>query len=71
MNVSICMTNGGIYQNIKTIDKMPVITLNNPKIKSFLTTANDFIDIEFNSGLGVPKQAVIRTKCISSINFEP
>lgn len=70
MGVSICMTNGGMYQAVRTIDKVPVEELSNIKIKSFLTT-NDFIDIEFSGTLSIPKKAVVRTKYISSVNFEP
>lgn len=62
--MAICMTNGGIYDNIKTINGTDVNEMNATKIKIMLNT-NDFIEIEFEHS----KKAVVRTHCISSINL--
>lgn len=62
--MTFCMTNGGIYQNVKTINGIDVIELNSIKIRNILTE-NDFIDIEHSYS----KTSVVRTDCISSVNF--
>jgi hypothetical protein len=58
------MTNGGMYTNIKTINGINTVELDSIKIRNMITK-NDFLDIEHK----VNHKSLIRTDCISSINF--
>jgi hypothetical protein len=58
------MTNGGSYSNVKTINGFSDI--DSVKLRNILNK-NEFIDIEFEHS----KKALLRSDCISSINFEP
>lgn len=68
--MTICMSNGGIYENVKIINEIKVEEIGSVKLKDILSK-NDFIDIEF-SHLSHSSQAkaVLYTKCISSVNFD-
>lgn len=63
MNICICMTNGGAYHYVKTING--ISDINSVKLKSILNE-NNFIDIEFEHS----QKALLRSDCISSVNFE-
>jgi hypothetical protein len=58
------MLNGGVYQNISTINNIKVIDIDSTKMRNMLSK-NDFIDIEQQYG----KKSLVRTDCISSVNF--
>lgn len=61
--MTICMTNGGLYDNI--------ISVNNEKVSGDihdlfpLMLNKEFIIVKYDKG-----EALIRTSCISSINTE-
>ena len=64
--MTICMTNGGIYSDVITINDKRVSDV---KLVALIETlTNDkFITVSFNNGT---KKAILRTSCISSINFK-
>ena len=64
--IVICMTNGGLYSHVRTINGEITKDLNKNKIRKLLK--EDILEIEYddhNTGI-----AFICTKCISSINIE-
>ena len=60
----ICMSNGGSYSNVATINDKNTSDLSSEKIEK-LIKSNDFLYIQFDGR----NSALIRTACISSINF--
>jgi hypothetical protein len=63
--MTICMTNGGMYTNVKIINGIDIKELDSIKIRN-IVNKNDFIDIECQYSYN----SVLRTDCISSINFD-
>ena len=65
--MTICMTNGGIYNNVRSINNE---TVNVKDTKTLFASLKkeinnyEFIIIEYVTG-----KALIRTSCISSINI--
>lgn len=72
MKVTICMTNGGRYDNITDINNIGLKEINETVLMDLINSImkcsneNSFIIIKFNSS----SKAVLRINCISSINLE-
>ena len=65
--MTICMTNGGHYCNVISINHQPVAEFSATDLESILTRYA-FILITFKS---LEEQcALVRTSCISSITFD-
>ena len=68
--MTICMSNGGIYENVKTINEIKVEEISSVRLRGILSK-NDFIDIEYlHFSHSSQAKAVLYTKCISSVNFD-
>ena len=61
--IAICMTNGGMYNNVTAIGKLKTNDITTAQIEEILVS--DIIEIEFQYG-----KAILRTACISSINLQ-
>ena len=63
--ISICMTNGGMYSNVSSINGRDVSEIKSEIITEILE--NDmFMHIVLNNG---GQKSILRTSCISSINY--
>lgn len=63
--ISFCMTNGGMYRNIHTINGVKVSTLETHRDLSEIIDKNEKVCIEFDHS----DSAIVKTSCISSINL--
>lgn len=63
--ISICMTNGGVYSNVNSINEQDVSDIN-PKTIAKILDNYEFIHIVLCNG---GQEAILRTSCISSINY--
>lgn len=67
--ITICMTNGGSYDNVNSINGHDVSKIKPEIIIEILendTFMNIVMNIVLNNG---GKKAILRTSCISSINY--
>ena len=62
--MTICMTNGGMYNNIVSINNTKITELDSIQIIILFQTY-DYLNIEFKN----EKKVLLCTKCISSVNF--
>lgn len=63
--ITICMTNGGSYDNVSSVNGRNVSELK-PEIITEILENDKFMHITFsNRG----QEAILRVSCISSINF--
>ena len=63
--ISICMTNGGMYSNVSSINGRDVSEIK-PEIITEILENDMFMHIVLNNG---EQKSIIRTSCISSINY--
>lgn len=63
--ISICMTNGGIYSNVSSINGRDVSEVK-PEIITEILENDMFMHIVLNNG---GQKSILRTSCISSINY--
>ena len=63
--ISICMTNGGIYSDVVLINEKDVSGIK-VEILTEILENDKFTIVSFNKGT---KKAILRTSCISSINY--
>ena len=63
--ISICMTNGGIYSNVNSINGRDVSEIK-PEIITEILENDMFMHIVLNNG---GQKSILRTSCISSINY--
>ena len=62
--MTICMTNGGVYANVSSINDRDISEFNRESIIEMLENDTS-IYIVLNSG----QTAILRISCISSINY--
>lgn len=62
--MSICMTNGGMYSNVSSVNGCDVSEIKREVLTEILEN-DTFMYIVLNSG----QTAILRTSCISSINY--
>ena len=62
--MTICMTNGGVYDNVRSINDCNVSNFSHESLIEMLEHDTS-IYITLNSG----KTAILRISCISSINY--
>ena len=63
--ITICMTNGGAYSNVSSINGRNVSELK-PEIITEILENDMFMHIVLNNG---GQKSILRTLCISSINY--
>ena len=63
--ITICMTNGGMYSNLNSINKCDVSEIKHEIITEILEN-DKFMHITLNNG---GQKAILRVSCISSINL--
>ena len=63
--ISICMINGGVYSNVNSINEQDVSDIN-PKTIAKILDNYKFIHIVLCNG---GQEAILRTSCISSVNY--
>ena len=63
--ISICMTNGGMYSNVSSINGRDVSEIK-PEIITEILENEMFMHIVLNNG---GQKSIPRTSCISSINY--
>ena len=63
--ITICMTNGGMYPNVNCINGDDASDISRNALMEILEN-DTFMTITINNG---GQESVIRTSCISSINF--
>lgn len=63
--ITICMTNGGNYANVNSINGHDTSNIK-PEILTEMLENDKFINIILNNG---GQKSILRTSCISSINY--
>ena len=63
--ITICMTNGGNYANVNSINGHDTSNIK-PEILTEMLENDKFINIILNNGW---QKSILRTSCISSINY--
>ena len=63
--ITICMTNGGNYANVNSINGHDTSNIK-PEILIEMLENDKFINIILNNG---GQKSILRTSCISSINY--
>lgn len=63
--ITICMTNGGSYDNVNSINGRDVSEIK-PEIITEMLENDTFMNITLNNG---SKKAILKTSCISSVNY--
>lgn len=63
--MTICMTNGGMYANVNSINGRDVSEIK-PEVLTEILENNIFMHIVLNNG---GQEAILRTSCISSVNY--
>lgn len=66
--ISICMTNGGVYSNVNSINEQDVSDIN-PKTIAKILDNYEFIHIVLFVLCNGGQEAILRTSCISSVNY--
>ena len=63
--ITICMTNGGSYDNVNSINGRDVSEIK-PEIITEMLENDTFMNITLNNG---GKKAILKTSCVSSVNY--